>query len=112
MESSNEPVNMPNNGSSSNAQILAIASIVLGIIGLCSTLFVGICGVPFPIIGLVLGYLAMKDPNQKTLAVIGLTISAITLLLGCVLLLLLGGLTVMGPIIGSVFSSINQSLTP
>ncbi len=115
MESSNQPIEMPKpplSPPSGNEQVMAIASIVLGLIGLCATLVVGLCGAPFPIIGLILGYLAMKDPNQKTLAMIGMAISGITLLLGCVLLVVMGGLTIFGPAIGNVFSSINQSLAP
>ena len=112
MEPSNEPIGMSSPRLSGNEQAMAIASIILGIIGLCSTLFIGFCGLPFPIIGLVLGYLALKDPAEKTLAIIGLVISGIAVLLSCVLLVMIGGLTILGPTIGNVFSSINQSLAP
>lgn len=112
MEPSNEPIGVSSPRLSGNEQAMAIASIIMGVTGLCLTLFLGFCGLPFPFIGLVLGYLALKDPKDKTLAIIGLVISGITLLLICVLVFLVGGLTLLGPVIGNVFSSINQSLAP
>jgi hypothetical protein len=118
MEPSNEPVGipptpiLPQSQLSGNEQVMAIASLVMGVLGLCATFFIGICGAPFPIIGLILGYLAMKDPQQKTLAIIGIAFSGLTLLGVCLLTVLFSGLMILGPTIGNVFSQINQSLTP
>ena len=94
---------------SGNAQVMAIASIIFGVLGLCSSLIVGVCGLPFPIIGLILGFLAMRDPDQKTLAIIGMVISGLGLLIICVVILFTC-LILSGPAIGNVFSDINQSL--
>lgn len=112
----NTPIGIPDQPASlppqlsGNEQVMAIASIVLGVIGLCASLFIGLCGAPFPIIGLILGYMALKDPEQKTLAIIGMAISGLTLIIVCVLVVIVGGLIIMGPAIGNVFSEINQSL--
>ena len=69
-------------GTSGNEKMMAIASLVLGVINLCAW-FLPICGIPLSIIGLVLGYFGMKDPAQKTLAIIGMALSGIGLLLAC-----------------------------
>ena len=68
---------------SGNEQIMAIASLVIGVINLCAW-FVPICGVPLGIIGIVLGYLGMKDPSKKTIAIIGMVLSGIGILLACI----------------------------
>ena len=112
----NTPIEIPNvpapssPSTSGNEQVMAIASIVFGVIGLCAGLFVGLCAAPFPILGLILSYLALKDPNQKTLAIIGMALSGLSFLVVCVLVLIMGGLMVLGPVVGNVFSDINQSL--
>jgi hypothetical protein len=67
---------------SRNQKIMAIISLILGVINLCAW-FLPICGIPISITGLVLGYLGMKDPSQKTLAMIGMILCAIGLTLGC-----------------------------
>jgi membrane-bound ClpP family serine protease len=106
-EPSNAPVSpppaAPNNN---NNRIMAIASLVLGIINLCSWFF-PICGAPLAIAGLVLGYFGMRSPEQKTLAIIGMVLSGIGLLLACINAV--AGLF-LGPVIGNVFSTINESL--
>jgi len=51
----------------------------------------------------------MRDPDQKTLAIIGMVISGLGLLIICVVILFTG-LILSGPAIGNVFSDINQSL--
>ncbi|MCZ2122415.1 MAG: DUF4190 domain-containing protein [Anaerolineales bacterium] len=78
---SNQPV-MPAPASGGNERIMAIASLVLGVINLCAWFF-PICGIPLALVGIVLGFLGMKDQSQKTLAIIGLALCAFTLLLGC-----------------------------
>ena len=112
----NTPIEIPNvpapsnPSTSGNEQVMAIASIVFGVIGLCAGLFLGLCAAPFPVIGLILGYLALKDPNQKTLAIIGMALSGLSFLVVCLTIIIAGGLTLMDPIIGNVFSGVNQSL--
>ena len=96
------PAPAPNN----NARTMAIASLVLGIINLCAW-FIPICGVPLGIAGAVLGYLGMKSPEQKNLAIAGLVLSCIGILLACINAV--AGV-LLGPSIGNVFSTINESL--
>ena len=82
---SNEPVEFSPAPSSSggNEKIMAIASLVLGVINLCAW-FLPICGIPLSLVGLVLGFLGMKDQSQKTLAIIGIVLCGLGLLAGCV----------------------------
>ncbi|MBI5965151.1 MAG: hypothetical protein HY863_16860 [Chloroflexi bacterium] len=76
---SSSPVPAPNG----NAKIMAIASLVLGVINLCAW-FLPICGIPLSLIGLGLGFFGMKDQSQKTLAIIGMVLCGLGLLAGCV----------------------------
>ena len=83
MDQSNTPMMMPGGATSGgNERIMAIASLVIGVINLCAW-FLPICGIPLSIIGLVLGFLGMKDQSQKNLAIIGMVLCGIGLLLGC-----------------------------
>lgn len=66
-----------------NQRVMAIASLVIGVINLCAWFF-PICGVPLGIAGIVLGFLGMKDPAQKTFAIIGIVLSALGLVAACV----------------------------
>ncbi|MBI5935593.1 MAG: DUF4190 domain-containing protein [Chloroflexi bacterium] len=107
----NEPTNTPIStppatGGADNNRIMAIASLVLGIINLCAWFF-PICGAPLAIGGLVLGYFGMRSPQQKTLAIAGMVLSGIGLLLAC--LNAVAGIF-LGPQIQEIFNSINQSL--
>jgi hypothetical protein len=81
---SNDPVQGTprNTGTSGNEKVMAIAALVLGVINLCAW-FLPICGIPLSIVGLVLGYFGMKNPAQKTLAIIGMALCGIGLLLAC-----------------------------
>lgn len=88
---------------------MAISSLVLGIINLCAW-FLPICGFPLSIAGLVLGYFGMREPSQKTLAIIGMVLSGIGLLLACGNSFLGVGLRLFGPKVGNVFSAISSSL--
>jgi len=106
-EPTNTPVStLPATSNNSNNRIMAIASLVLGIINLCAW-FLPICGAPLAIVGLVLGYFGMRSPEQKTLAIIGMVLSGIGLLLACVNAV--AGVF-LGPQIQDNFNSINQSL--
>lgn len=73
----------PAPASGGNERVMAIASLVIGVINLCAW-FLPICGAPLGIIGIVLGIFGMKDPSQKTLAIIGIALSAIGLLAACI----------------------------
>jgi len=80
---SNEPVrNTPAASGGGNEKIMAIASLVLGVINLCAW-FLPICGIPLAIVGIVLGVLGMKDTSQRTFAIIGIVLCVIGFLLAC-----------------------------
>ena len=79
---SNEPL-LPKPAPSGNEKTFAIISLVLGILNLCAWLL-PICGFPLAIAGLVLGYLGMRAPEQRNLAIAGLALSGLGLLLACV----------------------------
>ncbi|HAV75927.1 MAG TPA: DUF4190 domain-containing protein [Anaerolineae bacterium] len=81
-DQSNAPMEQPA-VSGGNERIMAISSLVIGVINLCAW-FLPICGIPLGIVGIVLGYLGMKDPTQKTIAIIGMVLSGIGILLACV----------------------------
>lgn len=81
-DQSNIPV-APAPADGGNQRIMAIASLVLGVINLCAW-FLPICGVPLGIAGVVLGYLGMKDVSQKNLAIAGMVLSGIGILLACI----------------------------
>jgi hypothetical protein len=66
-----------------NEKVMAIASLVLGVINLCAWFF-PICGIPLAAIGIVLGFLGMKDPSQKTIAIVGIVLSGLGLIAGCI----------------------------
>jgi hypothetical protein len=86
----NEPLNPQPNAplpvstppANNNDRMMAIGSLVLGVINLCAW-FLPICGIPLAIAGLVLGYFGQRDVSQKTLAIIGMVLSGIGLLLAC-----------------------------
>lgn len=78
----NEPLT-PMPVRSGNERTFAIISLVLGILNLCAWLL-PICGFPLAIAGIVLGYLGMKAPEQKNLAIAGLALSGFGLVLACV----------------------------
>lgn len=73
----------PAPASGGNERVMSIASLVIGVINLCAW-FLPICGVPLGIIGIVLGFFGMKDPSQKTFAIIGIALSGLGLLAACV----------------------------
>jgi len=79
---SNTPVMSSPPASGGNERIMAIASLVIGVINLCAW-FIPICGIPLSLVGIVLGFLGMKDETQKTFAIIGIALCAIGLILGC-----------------------------
>lgn len=81
------PVNNPQTASmptaangNSNEDYVAIGSLVLGLINLCSW-FIPLCGCPMSIIGIVLGIVGLKSTKYKTMAIIGLILSALGLII-------------------------------
>jgi hypothetical protein len=68
----------PTSAPGGDKQGLAIASLVLGIINLCSWLL-PICGGPLAITGLVLGFLGLKS-SKRGMAIAGLVLSGLGLL--------------------------------
>ncbi|MBL8098369.1 MAG: hypothetical protein JNK81_04265 [Anaerolineales bacterium] len=78
---SNDPVSpAPTSG---NERMMAIGSLVLGVINLCAW-FLPICGIPMSIAGVVLGYFGMKDVSSKNLAIAGMALSALGLFAACI----------------------------
>ncbi len=68
---------------SANARPMAITSLVIGVFNLCAWVL-PICGIPLGMLGVVFGYFGLKEPEVKTLAMIGIALSAIGLILACV----------------------------
>ena len=95
--------------SAGTEKIMAIASLVVGVISLCG-LVIPIIGIPLGIVGIVLGYLGRKDAASKTYATIGMALSGVGILLSCVPVGLIAFMRLMGPKIGNTFSTINSSL--
>jgi hypothetical protein len=79
----NTPMQVPPAPASGNEKIMAIASLVLGVINLCAW-FIPLCGIPLASAGLVLGFLGMKDPSQKTMAIIGMALCGLGMFLACI----------------------------
>lgn len=67
---------------SSNYHYLAIASLAIGVINLCTWLL-PICGIPLSIAGLILGFLG-RNSSQRSLAFVGISLCVIGLVLGVV----------------------------
>lgn len=68
---------------------MAVAALVLGIIGLVVSIFsfgvLGWVGAALSLIGIILGAVGRKDPEKKKLATGGLVVSIIGFILGVVL---------------------------
>ncbi|MBN1618612.1 DUF4190 domain-containing protein [Candidatus Dojkabacteria bacterium] len=77
-------------------EISAIASLVLGIINLCSWIL-PLCGCPMAIIGIVTGILGLKT-EKKTLAIVGIVLSGLALIA-----------TIINSILGVAMNSSNYS---
>jgi hypothetical protein len=112
---------------SSKNNVLAIISLVTGIIGLlfsCAALvpFIGwlslICVAPCGLAALITGIIALTQVKKtgekgKGMAMAGLIMGVLGITLVCVLQLLWPTLlTLMGPTIGNVFTDINTNLQP
>jgi hypothetical protein len=73
----------------------AITSLVLGILSLCGAV-IPICNFLIPVAGLIFGFIGLKS-RQRTLAIIGMILSALVLI-GLVILTILGvGISLLDP---------------
>src|SRR5712692_7342615 len=62
----------------------AIAGLVLGIIAIISSWY-PICGLPIPIIGIVMSALGRRSVSYRTMATVGLVLSIIALVIGFII---------------------------
>jgi hypothetical protein len=114
-ETMNDPMNAPvapqpiQPANTGNERILAIASLVAGVLSLCG-IVVPFIGVPLGIAGLVLGYFGRRAADWKTYAVVGMALSGVGILLSCVPVALISVMRLLGPKVGNTFSSISNSL--
>ena len=83
----------------------AIAALVLGIISLCAWLF-PICGFPVAIAGIVLGILGLKS-SSRTMAIVGIVLCGLALLASLCNAVLGGVMSVTNP---GMFNNILQNL--
>ncbi len=86
-----------NTAPGNNRSVLAYASLMLGVLSLCSSFF-ALCGAIVPVIGIILGVISLKSTNRGV-AVAGIVINGLGLLLAVIFTILIG---VMG-----FFSSLN-----
>ncbi len=68
-----------NESSNGTADLMALGSLILGIINLCSWC-IPFCGCPMSIIGLVLGFLGLKSKKNAMFAKVGIVLSGLGLL--------------------------------
>jgi hypothetical protein len=80
----------PNTAPVNNRSLLAIASLVLGVIGLCSSFF-ALCGAPVSVIGIILGITSLKSSNRN-LAVAGIVLNGVGLLMAVLFTILIGAM--------------------
>jgi hypothetical protein len=62
----------------------AIAGLVLGIIAIVSSWY-PVCGLPIPIIGIVMSALGRRSVSYRTMATVGLVLSIIALVIGFII---------------------------
>jgi len=77
-----------NTAPGNNRSVLAYASLVLGVLSLCSSFF-ALCGAIVPVIGIILGVISLKA-SKRGLAVAGIVINGLGLLLAILFTLLMG----------------------
>jgi hypothetical protein len=61
---------------------LALASLILGLVNLCSW-FLPLVAYPLTIAGLITGGMGLSSTKNKTMAIVGLVLSSLSLLLTC-----------------------------
>ncbi len=66
-----------------NEGTYAAVSLMTGVVSLCAWLL-PLCGGPLSIAAIVLGYLALKDPSRKTLAIAGMAMGVIGIIATCI----------------------------
>ncbi|WFR66215.1 hypothetical protein P9139_14665 [Curtobacterium flaccumfaciens] len=76
--------NTPGATPARNTGGLAIASLVLGIVGVIGGIFLAIVGVVAGIIGLVLGILARRGAASRGIVLGGIILSAVAIVIGIV----------------------------
>jgi len=86
---------------------LAIASLVLGILSFCSTIF-WYCSAPMAVVGLILGYLGLKT-SGRTMAIVGIVLAGIGILLSIVFAIIS---YTSGPILYQKLQEIQSTLAP
>jgi hypothetical protein len=72
----------------SSRSVLAVASLVMGTLSLCSSFF-ALCGAPISVIGIILGIMSLKS-SKRGLAVAGIALSGLGLLMAILFTLLMG----------------------
>jgi hypothetical protein len=77
-----QPVYQPPTPPATDRYVLAIISLVLGILNLCAW-FVPICGGPLAIVGIILGVLGLNS-SRRGMAIAGIVLSGIALLLAII----------------------------
>ena len=78
-----EPSSTPSPAPKGNEGTFAAVSLMTGVVSLCAWL-IPLCGGPLSIAAIVLGYLALKDPSRKTLAIAGIAMGAIGIIATCI----------------------------
>ncbi|HTX91518.1 MAG TPA: DUF4190 domain-containing protein [Anaerolineales bacterium] len=118
------PVVMKNNNLAIAAGWCGLGGLALSLVGLLINFLVPgtvlvCCGIAIlgALVGLVLGIIALvqlkNNPGQKgkNMAIVGIVLGAIALVILCISPFLVTAiLTLLGPVIGNVFSKINNSL--
>ena len=61
--------------------VVSVAALILGIVGLLSTFVVPFCNLPLPVAGVVFGFLGIKSQIKRKMAYTGLALSALTLII-------------------------------
>jgi hypothetical protein len=77
-----------NTAPGNNRSVLAYASLMLGVLSLCSSFF-ALCGAIVPVIGIILGVISLKSANRGV-AVAGIVVNGLGLLLAIIFTILIG----------------------
>jgi hypothetical protein len=106
MSEQTTPVTATNNSATASPtqteDILAIASVIIGVLGLCS-FFISYFSLPLSVIGLVTGYLGQKSKMYPQLGRTGMIISAISLVIAIAYILLM--FLLMGVMFAGMFAA-------
>ena len=108
----NEPLNTPSASEPAKGgteTVLAILSLVCGVISLCG-IVIPFAGIPFGLLALVLGYFGRRNAERKNLATIGMVLGGLGVLLSCVPIFFVYVMRLLGPKVGTTFSTITSEL--